>query len=76
MALKGGDQNKTNNTAHNTGNRERASAREMAGMAELARPGGLARESTTGNGPISQDTNHVATNDDQGGARFDKEFKG
>lgn len=76
MALRGGDQNKTNQTDFNAGPRNRASAREIAGMNELAKPSGLGRESTTGNGPLSQDTNHVATNDVQGGPRFDKDFKG
>lgn len=58
-----------NNTDFNLGPRNRASAREMAGMAELARPSGLGRESTTGNGSFEQDTNFVATNDCQGGDR-------
>jgi hypothetical protein len=58
-----------NNTDFNLGSRDRASAREIAGMNELARPSGLGRESTTGNGHWRQDNNFVATNDDQGGPR-------
>ena len=58
-----------NNTDFNLGPRNASSARERAGMAELARPSGLGRESTTGNGSYLQDTDHVATNDIQGGNR-------
>lgn len=70
MARREHDINDTgNNTDFNRGPRNSSSAAERAGMAELARPGGLARESTTGNGSYKQDTDHVATNDDQGGKR-------
>jgi len=65
-----------NNTDFNLGPRNRASAREIAGMNELARPSGLGRASTTGNGTPEQDTNHVATNDVQGGNRLNKDYEG
>jgi hypothetical protein len=62
-----------NNTDFNRGPRNSQSPLEDAGMRALARPSGLGRESTTGNGHWRQDTDHVATNDDQGGDRTPSE---
>jgi hypothetical protein len=72
----GGDQNSyKNNTDYNLSNRDH-SAKEAEGMAALARPGGLSRPSTTGNGCYTQDTDFVATNDDQGGKRDSEPGRG
>ena len=73
---KGGDINDSgNNTDYNRGPRNHSKL-EADGMAALARPGGLSRPSTTGNGCYTQDTDFVATNDDQGGKRDSEPGRG